>query len=135
MAVNHFLNMHNKGVMKPWPLILAAVIFVPLYWLTSHGVGTAALKPGEAPVAFSEVRAVVVERCASCHAAKPTDSAFPQPPNGLVLDTPAQIRRNAQKINARVVLTQTMPPANKTEMKDEERALLGAWIAQGARVE
>jgi uncharacterized membrane protein len=135
MAVNHFLNMHNKGVMKPWPLILAAAIFMPLYWLTTHGAGTAALKPGETPVEFTEARAVIVGRCNSCHASKPTDDTFKQPPNGLVLETPSQIRANAQKIKARVVLTQTMPPANKTEMTDEERALLGAWIAQGARTD
>ena len=84
---------------------------------------------------FAEVRAVIAGRCNSCHASKPTDDTFKQPPNGLVLETPPQIRANAQKIKARVVLTQTMPPANKTEMTDEERALLGAWIAQGARTD
>ncbi len=135
MAVNHFLNMHNKGVMKPWPLLLAAAIFVPLYWLTSHGGSSAALKPGEAPVSFAEVRAVIAQRCLTCHAARPTDDTFKQPPNGLILEAPPQIRANAQKINARVVLTQTMPPANKTEMTADERALLGAWIAQGSRLD
>jgi uncharacterized membrane protein len=135
MAVNHWLNQHNRGQAKPWPLILAAVIFAPLYWMTTQGSGTAALKPGETPVAFAEVRAVIAERCTTCHASKPTDDTFKQPPNGVVFETPQQIRRNAQKINARVVLTQTMPPANKTEMKDEERALLGAWIAQGSRTD
>ena len=78
---------------------------------------------------------MIAGRCNSCHASKPTDDTFKQPPNGLVLETPSQIRANAQKIKARVVLTQTMPPANKTEMTDEERALLGAWIAQGARTD
>ncbi len=135
MAVNHFLNMHNKGEMKPWPLLLATAIFVPLFWLTAQTGGSVGLKPGEAPVEFAEVRAVVAQRCTTCHSARPTDDTFKQPPNGLVLDTPQQVRRNAQKIAARVVLTQTMPPANKTEMTDEERALLGAWIAQGSKVD
>jgi uncharacterized membrane protein len=53
----------------------------------------------------------------------------------MMLDTPLQIRRQAQKINARSVLTQTMPPANKTEITDEERDLLRRWIAQGVRIE
>ena len=35
----------------------------------------------------------------------------------------------------RAVVTKTMPLGNLTGMTDEERATLGAWIAQGARTE
>ena len=135
MAVNHFLNLHNRNRMHPWPLIAAAVLFAPLFWLTAQPSAGVALKPGEAPVDFAEVRAVVAQRCVTCHSAAPTDEDFKQAPNGAIFDTPVQLRRNAQKINARAVLTQTMPPANKTEMTDDERALLGAWIAQGSKID
>ena len=56
-------------------------------------------------------------------------------PGGVAFDTPEQVRARADRIRARAVDTQTMPPANKTHVTDEERALLGRWIAQGARVE
>jgi uncharacterized membrane protein len=29
------------------------------------------------------------------------------------------------------VVTRTMPPANKTKITDEERAVIGRWIDQG----
>lgn len=136
MGVNHFINLAHRERPRAWPLVASAVLFVPLFWLTAQPTtGGTALKPGEAPVEFAEVRAVIAQRCVTCHSATPTDDDFKQAPNGAVFDTPVQIRRQAQKINARAVLTQTMPPANKTEMGDDERELLGRWIAQGARVD
>jgi uncharacterized membrane protein len=35
----------------------------------------------------------------------------------------------------RAVVTKTMPLGNLTGMTDEERRLLGAWIAQGAKLD
>src|SRR5262245_30385238 len=99
---------------------------------SQRGSGVAA---GGEKVEFAEIRAVIAQRCVTCHSQHPTDEAFTAPPLGLVLDTPQQIRRSAQKINARTVITQTMPLANKTEMTDDERAMLGRWIAQGARID
>lgn len=135
MGVNHFINLAHKEKSHPWPLVAAALLCVPLVWLTAQPSAGTALKPGEAAVEFAEVRAVIAQRCVTCHSATPIDDDFKQPPNGAVFDTPTQIRRSAQKINARAVLTQTMPPANKTEMSDDERELLGKWIAQGAKVD
>jgi uncharacterized membrane protein len=134
-GVNHFINLAHRGRATPWPLVASAALFVPLFILTAQPQGAAALKPGEAAVDFAEVRAVIAQRCTTCHSQTPTDEVFQQPPNGMMLDTPLQIRRQAQKINARSVLTQTMPPANKTEITDEERDLLRRWIAQGVRIE
>ncbi|MGH8436979.1 MAG: hypothetical protein ACRERX_21520, partial [Pseudomonas sp.] len=37
------------------------------------------------------------------------------------------------RIQAQAVATQTMPLGNITQMTQEERDLIGAWIAQGAR--
>ena len=49
---------------------------------------------------------IVAVRCASCHAAKPTQPGFNDPPKGLLLDTPALIVANAQKINEQSVAEQ-----------------------------
>ena len=91
---------------------------------------------GGAPaVAFAEAKAIVERRCVSCHAAKPTHPSFPEPPGGVALDDPARIRSFAPRIMERAVVTKTMPVGNLTGMTDEERLALGAWIAQGARVD
>ena len=65
----------------------------------------------------------------------PSDETIQVAPNGTMFDSAQQIKRQVQKINARAVLTQTMPLGNKTEMTDDERALLRDWIAQGAKTD
>jgi len=85
-----------------------------------------------AAYSFADVQRIVAERCAPCHAAKPTQAGFNEAPKGVLLDTPALIVANAQKINEQAVLTKAMPIGNLTGMTDAERATLGAWIAAGA---
>ncbi len=62
----------------------------------------------------------------------PTD--VPSAPAGITFDTPEEIAANADAIKRMAVDTTTMPPGNVTGLTDEERDLLGAWIAQGAQV-
>jgi uncharacterized membrane protein len=95
-------------------------------------VAMAPAKPEAAPFTFSEVQKIVAERCASCHAARPTQAGFNEAPKGVALETAAQIVANARKIHEQSVLTKAMPIGNLTGMTDAERATLGAWIAAGA---
>ena len=46
-----------------------------------------------------------------------------------------QIQRMAARIKERAVISKTMPFGNKTGITDQERALLGAWIDQGAKID
>lgn len=87
----------------------------------------------EAPT-FAEVQAIAAARCASCHAARPTDEAFAAPPKGVMLETPQQLRRWAASMRQQVA-TEAMPPGNLTEITAEERAKIIAWVAAGARTD
>ncbi len=88
---------------------------------------------GSAPqVAFARVQTIIHERCTVCHAEKPTFAGFQQPPGGLLLDTPEQIKAAAERIHQQTIATRAMPIGNLTKMTDEERGLLGAWLAAGA---
>lgn len=92
--------------------------------------------PVQAPrtsVAFAQIAPIVRERCAVCHAAHPTQPGFADAPLGVRLDTPANIQTNAQRIYAQAVASRAMPLGNVTHMTAQERALLGAWISQGAK--
>ena len=88
--------------------------------------------PKASAFSFADVQRIVAERCAPCHAAKPTQAGFNEAPKGVLLDTAALIVANAQKINEQAVLTKAMPIANLTNMTDAERATLGAWVGAGA---
>ncbi len=81
-------------------------------------------------VADSEALSIVVTRCATCHAAAPTDPTIKAAPKGIALETIESLRRYAAQIETQSVKSKAMPLGNKTKMTNEERAKLGAWIAR-----
>ncbi|MEO4046591.1 urate hydroxylase PuuD [Pseudomonas sp. CAU 1711] len=84
---------------------------------------------------LEKVVSVIHERCTVCHSAKPTSPMFSSAPGGVMLDTAQEIQANAARIQAQSVASQVMPLGNMTQMTQEERDLIGAWIAQGARID
>ncbi|WP_374439736.1 urate hydroxylase PuuD [Pseudomonas panipatensis] len=103
-----------------------------------------AAKPAQAPTApaqastasdadFDKVHQVIEQRCAVCHSAKPSNPMFSAAPAGVMFDTPQQIQAQATRIQALAVASQVMPLGNITQMTQDERNLLGSWIAKGAQ--
>jgi uncharacterized membrane protein len=80
---------------------------------------------------ITDARAVEISmaRCASCHAAKPTNAAFPAAPGGVLLETESELTANKQRILS-AVQTGYMPLGNMTQMTDEERAEMIQWASQ-----
>jgi uncharacterized membrane protein len=71
----------------------------------------------------------------TCHSPSPTFTAYPAPPAGVLLHTPADIAANAQRVYQQVVVTRIMPLGNLTKITDEERAVISAWVKAGAKIE
>jgi uncharacterized membrane protein len=127
--VRHFFNLRHKG-RTVWAIpAIAALGTLAL----AVAIAPARPEAGAVP-AFAQVQAIVAQRCASCHAERPTQEGFAVAPKGVLLDTPQAIIANAAKILAKAVTTQVMPIGNLTGMTDAERRQLGAWIAGGAPV-
>lgn len=82
----------------------------------------------EEKVSFSVASRIVQERCLMCHQGA-------NPRGGVSFASPEEIKKYADRIRARAVTTQSMPPANQTGMTENERKQLGNWIAQGAALE
>ena len=124
--VRHFFNLRHKG-RTVWaiPLTAAAAAL-----LLAIAIAPARPDPSRAPP-FAQVERIVVQRCASCHADKPTHPGFAIAPKGVVLDTPDRIVAGARQIFEQSVATRAMPIGNLTAMTDDERAQVGAWIAAG----
>jgi len=85
------------------------------------------------PVAFAEVQPVIQQRCAPCHAAKPTQEGFAAPPKGVILETPDEIHARAATIYQQAVTSRVMPPGNLTNITDAERGLIARWFKSGAQ--
>lgn len=102
----------------------------------SQAVSADHAKPtASAGVSFETINKVIQERCSVCHSATPSHAAFAAAPAGVMLDTPEEIKANVPRIVAQTVTTQVMPLGNMTQMTDEERALIGTWVEQGATIQ
>jgi uncharacterized membrane protein len=126
----HYFNLRHRGVNAWWILVTAAagvvvvaVLIRPAALPSSSGHGS-----GPAP-SFTQVQRIVEQRCTPCHATNPTQPGFDAPGGGILLETRAQIEAQAGLIKALAVDTRTMPLGNLTQMTDEERATLAAWVA------
>jgi uncharacterized membrane protein len=65
-----------------------------------------------------------------CHAAEPVWAGLASAPKGILLDSPAQIARNASLIMEQAVMTNAMPPNNITEITKDERHVLAMWLTR-----
>ncbi|NUP54613.1 MAG: hypothetical protein HOQ19_02180 [Gemmatimonadaceae bacterium] len=137
-AVRHLMNVRFT---TPWwrsalvgTVAASAVVLYALMAMGAPAATSAAAANVPPVVTFAEARHVIDRRCAACHSLQPADSSFGAAPSGVAFDLPAQIQLHAPRIRERAVVTRTMPPANKTHITEQERAILGRWIAQGAMV-
>lgn len=125
--IRHFFNLRHRG-RALWAIPLTAALGV-----AALAVAIAPAKPpAAAVVTFGEVQAIVAQRCAPCHAEKPTQEGFAVAPKDVKFDTPERIAAGAQKIYEQAVATQAMPIGNLTGMTDAERRAIAAWVAAGA---
>ena len=109
-----------------WTLPLLALVLAAALFLT---------EPPQRPAYTGEVSdadalAIVQNRCVSCHAAVPTDRTIKTAPKNVILESLDDIKRYAAQIEIQSVRTRAMPMGNKTNMTQQERAQLGAWIAK-----
>ncbi len=114
------------------PVALPAVAAALLIGLAIAIAPSPSATSAASSATFARVQPIIQERCTVCHAEKPTFAGFQQPPGGLLLDTPERIKAAAQRIHQQTIATPAMPIGNLTKMTDEERRLLGAWLAAGA---
>jgi uncharacterized membrane protein len=127
--VRHFFNLRHRG-RTVWAIPVSALLatFVLAILIAPDRPHPAA----DGPPPFAKVQAIVTQRCASCHAERPTQDGFVVAPKNVMLNTPDLISANTQKIYEQAVVTKAMPIGNLTGMTEDERATLAAWIAAGA---
>ena len=101
-------------------------------WESYEDAEARALTPYEETFAqadgFEEAHDIVMGRCSMCHSRDPyySDSML-WAPKGVLLDTPADIARNARAIYIQAGVSHAMPPANITMMSNEDRAAIVSW--------
>jgi len=119
----YFVGRH-KGQASLLPIVVAAILIIATAFLIAPRSNAAS---ASSFVTFADVRAVMDERCASCHSATPTHPAFPAAPAGVMFDTDQQILSEALRIHQQTVVTRVMPIGNLTNITEEERKLIARW--------
>jgi len=105
-------------------LTLAALVVA----LAPPGVSGAGGALAGAPAADPlRIQLVVEQRCAPCHAEKPTQPGFSAAPNGIVLETLDQVRAHRPEVQQQLAL-RAMPLGNLTGMTEAERSLVLVWL-------
>lgn len=129
LSVSGALTRHamvTKNTVERWTLLPATAGLAALVFLTAAPV----VKTEGELVSFAQVHEVMKTRCLSCHGTSPTDDIYKTAPNGIILETEAQMRARADKVHLHVVVAKSMPLANKTGMTDEERSVFARWLSQ-----
>jgi uncharacterized membrane protein len=126
-AARHFLNRHDAG--DPftriwWTLPVMAAGLAAAIWLTAPRQ----LDVGGLSVGEGEVLAILGKHCVMCHAPRPSHEGFDAPPKGVVLLSIDDVVKNKDQVLAQAVNGDAMPLGNETEMTDDERAALGAFL-------
>lgn len=134
--IRHFYNSRHAGAGDPWwtwAVVAAGVVAIAL--LSAAGPRPARIGAAPTTASFAAVRDVISSRCGMCHAAEPVWDGLATAPKQVELDSDRGILDHARLIELFAVRSDAMPPGNVTEMTGEERALLAAWIAAGAKAE
>jgi uncharacterized membrane protein len=130
VLIRHFFNKKTKGVYAwQYPAAAAVLLGIAAVWTAPH---IQALPPVEGPVTFDRVKKIVGQRCITCHSQVPTFPGITQAPNGVILQTDAGILQNSQRIYQQVIVTRIMPLGNATQITEQERAVIAAWVTAGA---
>ena len=132
VLIRQFFLLRHKGVINwGWWAGGIVVIFGLVVWLAPRPAPNSAAAgpvPAVGKVAFAQIRTVLDQRCVICH-----NEVVAQ--KNVRLDSPAAVAAQAQQIYQQVFVMKLMPLGNATRITEEERALVGRWFTEGAKVE
>ncbi|MEM6657391.1 MAG: urate hydroxylase PuuD, partial [Pseudomonadota bacterium] len=140
VTIRHYFNTRHARAGDPnWTWLVTALLFIAIMWLSTAPMYTPLdeaenqrLTPFEQRFAaadgFEEAHDIVLGRCSMCHAREPVWDGMLWAPKGVLLETEADIARNARQIYLQAGISNAMPPANITHMQPEDRQAIIRWV-------
>ena len=121
---------HLGRARNPWPFAAVGVVLIVavIVAMAPWGAKSVAKNEQSQAATFVQVKSVIDQHCLSCHGAQVQMK-------NVRLDTPANIKLNAQNVYQQVSVTQQMPMNNATGITPAERQLVASWYLAGAKVE
>ena len=145
VTIRHYFNsMHARKGEPTWTWLVTALLFIAIMWLSTapmhkplEEAEAQPLTPYEQRMVsaegFPDAHDVVLGRCSMCHAREPVWEGMLWAPKGVLLETEADIAKNARAIYLQSGVTHAMPPANVTFMEAEDRQLIVSWYHAATR--
>jgi uncharacterized membrane protein len=124
-VLRHGFKLGRNGNPLPYALVGVAVILGAIVWLKPAPRAVTAAVAGD--VSYAMLQPVLAQRCYVCHGEQAQLK-------NVRLDSPEDVKRNAQAIFHQVTVTRLMPMNNSTQITEDERALIGRWFETGAAV-
>ena len=124
-VLRHGFKLGRNGNPLPYALAGMAVILGTIVWLKPAPRAATPVVAGE--VSYAMLQPVLEQRCYMCHGEQVQMK-------NVRLDSPEDVKRNAQAIFHQVTVTRLMPMNNSTQITEDERALIGRWFERGAAV-
>ncbi|MBA2964892.1 MULTISPECIES: urate hydroxylase PuuD [Ramlibacter] len=125
-VLRHGWKLGRHGNPLPYALAGLALVAATVVWLTPAPQAAATARPQA--VGYAQVRPILEQRCYMCHGAQ-------LQMKNVRLDTPEALRQHAANVYQQAVVARLMPMNNATGITEAERATLGQWFQQGARVD
>ena len=121
---------HLGRARNPWPFAAVGVVLIVavIVAMAPWGAKSVAKNEQSQAATFVQIKSVIDQHCLSCHGAQVQMK-------NVRLDTPANIKLNAQNVYQQVSVTQQMPMNNATGITPQERQLVASWYLAGAKVE
>jgi len=140
VSIRHYFNsMHSRNGKPNWTWGITLILFVLIAWLSSirhfdgdiEAVKIIPLTSYEERFAqadgFENAHEIVQGRCGMCHAREPVWDGIRWAPKGVLLETRADIAKNAHLIYLQAGISHAMPPGNITNISQKDRAILVNW--------
>ena len=106
---------------------VAAIIAVVVWLRPDESSAAATAAPAPQAASYAQVQKVFEQRCYMCHGAQVQMK-------NVRLDSPQAVKQHAQSVYQMAVVTKLMPMNNATGITESERALIGQWYREGAKV-
>jgi uncharacterized membrane protein len=128
--------MVTKNPVERWVLAPGAAALIAAVFLTAMPPKPRSAAVGAGPpVGFAQVQSILASRCWQCHSSNNTDDIYKTAPRGILFENEQQMREKADKIQMHVIVAKSMPLANKTQMTDAERDVIGRWLSEQGLVQ
>jgi uncharacterized membrane protein len=121
----YFVLRHSHRASPALPAIAVILLLAMIWYLSPEAIEN----DGADQVSEAQISEIIAARCVACHASQPTQAGFVEAPLGIVLETPALILANADRV-AFTVQSKYMPIGNLTGMTDQERTSVARWYTQ-----